>query len=86
MGTWERSVHPERSKLPNLPDSPLTAEAASLPLADDAHSPLPNDPVMTSHDIVILLGKPLLISHCNAFINLVTRDKCLHDPGGQLLS
>lgn len=39
---------------------------------------------MTSHVIVILLEKPLLTSYPNAFIDLIARDDCLHDPGGQL--
>ena len=53
MGAWECSVHQEYFKPPEVPDSPLPAKAAPPPLAffffppplaDDANSPLPNDP------------------------------------------
>lgn len=44
MGTWECSVYPEYFNPPDLPDSPLPAKTAPLSLADDADSPLPNDP------------------------------------------
>lgn len=55
-----------------------------LSLADDTDSPMSNDPLMTSYDIVTLLETPHITSHSNAFINLITRDSCLHNPEAKL--